>query len=150
MLLWQTTFSSVTLTKKTPEEQKPFIARKDALSGFTKGADLKTQSSGGDYTVGDRVKHIKFGAGTVLSIEPADNDRTREKATSVAKILLTFTNFSSTILTQYVNFVYNFLETFPIFFVIFRLVPDSLAEILKIREPFVHCTVSETGHLVFL
>jgi len=52
-------------TKTTPEEAKPFIARKENLTGLTKGADL---TSGGDLTKGDRVNHIKFGNGTVVSV----------------------------------------------------------------------------------
>ena len=86
--------TGVTLTKKTPEEQKPFIARKEALSGFTKGADLKTQSSGGDYTVGDRVKHVKFGVGTVLSIEPADNDKKVKVSFDTAGVRIMYASFA--------------------------------------------------------
>lgn len=58
--------------RKTSVEKKPFIATATAASSFMKGADLKTTST--DYTKGDRVKHVKFGEGTVLNIvdEPRD------------------------------------------------------------------------------
>ena len=56
--------------KNTPEEEKPFIARKDALAGLTKGSDLTTgsSSSSGEVKKGDRVHHIKFGDGTVINV----------------------------------------------------------------------------------
>ena len=61
----------------TAKADKPFIAKGigslNELAGISKGAP-----SGGDvnldYTVGDRVKHIKYGEGTVLNLsrEPRD------------------------------------------------------------------------------
>lgn len=61
--------------KTTPEEDKPFVAKKENLNLLTKGSQLSTSSSGSSsYVVGDRVKHIKFGEGTVLNMvkEPRD------------------------------------------------------------------------------
>ncbi len=59
--------------KSTPEENKPFVARKENLSALTKGADIGSSST--DLKKGDRVKHIKFGEGTILNIvkEPRDS-----------------------------------------------------------------------------
>ena len=61
--------------KTTPEEDKPFVAKKENLNLLTKGSDLSSASSGSsNYGIGDRVKHIKFGEGTVLNMvkEPRD------------------------------------------------------------------------------
>lgn len=61
--------------KTTPEEDKPFVAKKENLNLLTKGSQLSASSSGSSsYVVGDRVKHIKFGEGTVLNMvkEPRD------------------------------------------------------------------------------
>ena len=64
-------------SRVTPEEKKPFIAQQasklSALSSLQKGAGL----AGGeapDYGVGDRVRHVKYGDGTVLDIvkDPRD------------------------------------------------------------------------------
>lgn len=49
---------------------KPFLASADAM---TRGRDI-TKSDGLDYVEGDRVKHIKFGAGTVTSIVDGGRD----------------------------------------------------------------------------
>ena len=49
---------------------KPFIASVDAM---TRGKDI-AKSDGLDYVVGDRVKHIKFGVGTVTSIVDGGRD----------------------------------------------------------------------------
>ena len=49
---------------------KPFLAKADAM---TKGKDL-VKADGLDYKEGDRVKHIKFGVGTVLSIVDGGRD----------------------------------------------------------------------------
>lgn len=59
--------------KVTPVEKKPYIVGVAALN--TPGISKGLQSSGElDYTVGDRVKHIKYGEGTVTNItkEPRD------------------------------------------------------------------------------
>ena len=58
--------------KATALENKPFIARGTTMAeGITKGAP-KTGSL--EYTVGDRVKHIKFGEGIVKNIEAGARD----------------------------------------------------------------------------
>ena len=79
-------------SKKTPEEQKPFIARKDALSGISKGSDLSAKGS--DYGVGDRVKHIKFGEGTVLSIEPQGEDKKVKVSFDTAGVRIMYASFA--------------------------------------------------------
>lgn len=45
----------------------------NALSGLTKGASMGTGGKP-DYEVGDRVKHVKFGEGTVLKLDPGPKD----------------------------------------------------------------------------
>ena len=57
--------------KATALENKPFIARGLAQSGLSKGAPV---SGSLDYGEGDRVKHIKYGEGTVKAIEPGTRD----------------------------------------------------------------------------
>ena len=49
---------------------KPFILQADAM---TKGKDL-VKSDGLEYNVGDRVSHIKFGVGEVISIVDGGRD----------------------------------------------------------------------------
>lgn len=60
----------------TPEERKPFIAQANqvsALAGLQKGSSMAPAGEP-DYGVGDRVRHVKYGEGTVISIakEPRD------------------------------------------------------------------------------
>ncbi len=63
--------------KRTAAENKPFIAGGKVGSfgslGIVKGAGAV---AGGkpDYDAGDRVKHIKYGEGTVIDIEPGPRD----------------------------------------------------------------------------
>ena len=60
--------------KKTAEENKPFIARGMAslnTAGISKGI---VPGSKPDYEVGDRVRHIKYGDGTVLALEKGPRD----------------------------------------------------------------------------
>ena len=61
---------AVVKPKATALENKPFIA-KGVGSTLSQGAP-----AGGslDYTVGDRVKHIKYGMGTVKNIEAGPRD----------------------------------------------------------------------------
>jgi DNA helicase-2/ATP-dependent DNA helicase PcrA len=68
-------YKAVARPKTTPEEDKPFVARKENLGLLTKGSDIKASSSGGALNIGDRVRHIKFGDGTITNIvkEPRDN-----------------------------------------------------------------------------
>ena len=58
--------------KETPEENKPFIAKKENLNLLTKGSDLS--QGGADLKVGDRVMHIKFGAGTIIKLVKETKD----------------------------------------------------------------------------
>ncbi|MBP5197943.1 MAG: ATP-binding domain-containing protein, partial [Lachnospiraceae bacterium] len=67
-----------TLKKKvTRDEDKPFIAKGinslNDLAGLSKGGAVNSAEKP-DYEIGDRVKHIKFGVGTVeeMSKEPRD------------------------------------------------------------------------------
>lgn len=55
---------------KKEVSSKPFIATADAM---TKGKDIG-KSEGLEYEVGDKVKHIKFGVGTVMSIVDGGRD----------------------------------------------------------------------------
>lgn len=73
--------------KSTPEEDKPFVARKENLSMLTKGSELKPSSS--DLKAGDRVKHIKFGTGTIISVvsEPRDKKVTVQFDTCGQKVM---------------------------------------------------------------
>ncbi|MBR5598357.1 MAG: DNA helicase PcrA [Lachnospiraceae bacterium] len=61
---------AVVKPKATALENKPFIA-KGAATALGKGAPT---SSSLDYGVGDRVKHIKYGVGTVKNIESGPRD----------------------------------------------------------------------------
>ena len=54
----------------TSADKKPYIA-KAGLAGLTKGMPA---GSAPDYTVGDRVRHIKYGDGVVESIEKGPKD----------------------------------------------------------------------------
>ena len=58
--------------KETPESEKPFFTKMNGLSGLTKGSDLSKPA--GDLAAGDRVKHIKFGEGTVISVVKETKD----------------------------------------------------------------------------
>ena len=62
---------AVVKPKATALENKPFITKGLVGGGLSKGTPV-----GGslDYGVGDRVKHIKFGAGTVQKIESGPKD----------------------------------------------------------------------------
>ena len=62
---------AVAKKKETPQKNKPYIAQ--SMNGLTKGAPT-ISADGPGYAVGDRVRHIKFGEGTVQSItrEPKD------------------------------------------------------------------------------
>lgn len=63
--------------KQTAAENKPFIAGGGigALSaaGISKGVGAVTGGKP-DYDIGNRVKHIKYGEGTVLDLEPGPRD----------------------------------------------------------------------------
>lgn len=63
--------------KRTAAENKPFIAGGGlgALSaaGISKGLGTVTGGKP-DYDIGDRVKHVKYGEGTVTDLEPGPRD----------------------------------------------------------------------------
>ena len=62
---------AVVRPKTTALENKPFIAKGIGASAVSKGAPA---SEGLGYSVGDRVKHIKFGEGVVKNIESGPRD----------------------------------------------------------------------------
>ncbi|MCM1136584.1 MAG: UvrD-helicase domain-containing protein [Clostridium sp.] len=76
---WQARYkpAAVLKPKRTAAENKPFIAGGGlgalAAAGIQKGTGAV---SGGKpaYDVGDRVKHIKYGEGTVADLEPGPRD----------------------------------------------------------------------------
>ena len=57
--------------KTAPDFAKPYIA-KAGISGLTKGAQVAGEKP--SYDVGDRVKHIKYGEGTVKAIAKGARD----------------------------------------------------------------------------
>ncbi len=67
---------AVVKPKRTAEENKPFIAQGlgslDGVKGLSKGGQIK--GAGLEYGVGDRVRHIKYGEGTVLNIVDGPRD----------------------------------------------------------------------------
>lgn len=73
-------------TKDLPSMAKG-VAALNATSGLAKGADMNLAELG--YNVGDRVRHIKFGDGTVLKIdkEPRDYKVTVEFDTAGTRIM---------------------------------------------------------------
>ncbi len=68
---------AVDAPKRTAAENKPFIAGGGfgslSAAGISKGVGAV---SGGrpDYDIGDRVKHVKYGEGTVTDLEPGARD----------------------------------------------------------------------------
>lgn len=56
---------AVAKKKETPAANKPYIAK--SLDGLTKGAPA-IAADGLGYVAGDRVRHVKYGEGTVLDI----------------------------------------------------------------------------------
>lgn len=77
--------------KRTAEDNKPFITQGisslNHLAGISKGAQMSPGTL--DYGVGDRVRHIKYGEGTVRKIEeePRDNKVTVEFDSAGVKIM---------------------------------------------------------------
>ena len=55
----------------TDESKKPWIARQGGLSSLQKGTPKITTP---DYVVGDRVRHVKYGEGTVTAMEKGPRD----------------------------------------------------------------------------
>lgn len=60
---------AVAAPKRTAAENRPYIAK-----GLGELQEGMPQTNGIDYTVGDRVRHIKYGEGTVLKIEEEPRD----------------------------------------------------------------------------
>ncbi len=61
---------AVARKKETPSGNKPYISR--SLDSLTKGMPASLEAP--EYGKGDRVRHIKFGIGTVLNIEKDTRD----------------------------------------------------------------------------
>ncbi len=76
----------------TPKSEKPFITKGisslNQLSGIQKGATVQSAECP-EYSVGDRVSHVKFGIGTVLALvkEPRDYKVTVEFEQNGTKIM---------------------------------------------------------------
>ncbi len=58
------------LSRKTPESKKPFMTK--GVTTLSKG--MPAAGAKPEYNVGDRVKHIKFGEGTVTALEKHERD----------------------------------------------------------------------------
>lgn len=66
---------AVAVPKRTPAENRPFIAGGAGASKGVNGLTKGVQAAGApDYGVGDRVKHVKYGEGTVARIEEGPRD----------------------------------------------------------------------------
>lgn len=66
---------AVAKPKETRAEVKPFIARGTSMfgrKGITRGVQVPGEKP--DYEVGDRVRHVKFGQGTVKALEKGARD----------------------------------------------------------------------------
>lgn len=61
---------AVVKKKVTPSSKQPYIAK--SLTSLTKGASVGADTL--EYGVGDRVRHIKYGDGTVLNLEKGARD----------------------------------------------------------------------------
>ena len=61
---------------QTDESKKPFIARTSAGSSRTPGGSKKGMAAvtEPDYKTGDRVRHIRYGEGTVTALEKTPRD----------------------------------------------------------------------------
>ena len=60
--------------KNNPYAKKSYGSNPSANPGFGKAFPMGDNSSS-DYKVGDKVRHIKFGTGTVISVVPAGSDK---------------------------------------------------------------------------
>lgn len=63
---------AVVKPKAAPDFAKPYIAKATGLSGLTKGVQAAGEKP--SYDVGDRVKHIKYGEGTVKDMVKGTRD----------------------------------------------------------------------------
>ena len=70
---WKPT--AVSATRRTAEENRPFFTKNAAAQGTLAGIQ-KGVAIGGkpDYEVSDRVRHIKYGVGTVTKLEQGPRD----------------------------------------------------------------------------
>ncbi len=67
-----TRLKAVYVKPHTPDEKKPFIGKASAgLASLQKGMPASEKP---DYETGDRVRHVKFGDGTVLAMEKGPKD----------------------------------------------------------------------------
>ncbi|MCR5673117.1 MAG: UvrD-helicase domain-containing protein [Lachnospiraceae bacterium] len=64
---------AISAPKARAAAAKPFISKAVAFTDLKKGADINTLAAP-DYGPGDRVSHMKFGEGTVLSVEKGTRD----------------------------------------------------------------------------
>ncbi len=63
---------AVAVAKRTAQEDQPFIVRSVQAAGR---ADAESAGNDGlSYGVGDRVRHLKYGEGTVMRLEPGPRD----------------------------------------------------------------------------
>ena len=63
----------VAIKAKPAAAVKPFIAGMTTLANLQKGSEIGGGAAP-DYVAGDRVVHMKFGEGTVLSVEKRPKD----------------------------------------------------------------------------
>lgn len=66
-----TRLKAVYVKPHTSEGRKPFIAKMGSLDSLQKGLPAGVKP---DYGIGDRVSHVKYGEGTVLSLEKGPKD----------------------------------------------------------------------------
>ena len=59
--------------KERAAAAKPYVAKANAFTALTKGSQMG-MSEAPEYTVGDRVAHIKFGQGTVTKLDKGARD----------------------------------------------------------------------------
>ncbi len=64
---------AISAPKARAAAAKPFISKAVAFTDLKKGADINTLAAP-EYGPGDRVSHMKFGEGTVLSVEKGTRD----------------------------------------------------------------------------
>ena len=60
------------MPKRTAAENKPYIA--GGGLGSLKAAGISKGVGAPDYDIGDRIKHVKYGEGTVTDLEPGARD----------------------------------------------------------------------------
>ncbi|MDR2889422.1 MAG: DUF3553 domain-containing protein, partial [Lachnospiraceae bacterium] len=65
---------TVPVTKYTAPENKPYVAGGGTGSFISIGKGMPTMGALPDYVVGDRVRHIKYGEGTVTQLDNGARD----------------------------------------------------------------------------